>query len=256
MATSINGWPVLQPTSTRLVTKTIPGTTRKIKLRGDVAPLFLALAADYHKKIAPIDTGTFDDWGYAYREANAADAWSDHSSGTAMDLNATKEGRMGTGPYSWWNSFNRALKARTLKAKYGLFIWGGAASLGGDYRLARNYDWMHWALKPGTNIQQVRAKINALGIKPDGTYWPTTRPVVSVAKVQPGMTNSQVLVIQKALAKEVGLDYSSAPGRFGPATQAAWKKWEAKLYGTVGNSSPNFDSVAALGNKYGFKATP
>jgi hypothetical protein len=260
MASSINGWPVLQPTSAQLVTKTVPGTSRKIRMREDVIPLFLALAADYHRSIAKIDVGPVDDWGYAYRQSRLSSAWSDHSSGTAFDLNASEEGRQGTGPLTWWKTSSRYLKSQALKKKYALVIWGGASDLGGDYTQSKNWDWMHWALKPGTTVADVQAQIKKLRIRPDGTVAPVTPPpppplpVVAVAKVQPGMTNSQVLIVQKALKKEYPLfDYSTGPGTFGPKTQAFYKVWETRSGTPVPNVKPDFNSLTRLGRKYGFK---
>jgi hypothetical protein len=255
MPVSINGWPVLPTNSSKLKTFTIPGTNRKITLRADIAPILLALAAEYDKKIASVDGGTFDDWGYAYRGANASSKWSDHSSGTAMDLNATKEGRMGSGPYSWWKNYNRYLKAKALKAKYACVIWGGSTQLGGDYRQMRYWDWMHWAIAPGTSLYEVQRNINRLGIKSNGYLW-GTRPTVSTAKVQPGMKNSQVMVVKKALKKEFPeSNMTMTDATFGPATQAAWKRWEARCGFSPTDTKPGLQGLTLLGNKYGFRAT-
>lgn len=172
LSTSINGWVVLDPTSPLLVSRLIPGTTRKLRMRSDVLPLFLALAAEYHRTIAKIDVGTLDDWGYSHRIANASTKWSDHSSGTAMDLNATAEGRQGTGPIVWWRTANRYLKATALKKKFAVVIWGGAKGLGGDYNLGQYTDSMHWAVAPTANLTRVKAQIVKMRINPDGTIRP------------------------------------------------------------------------------------
>jgi hypothetical protein len=252
MAVSINGWPVLSPGSSRLETFVIPGTNRKITLRADIAPLLLALAAEYDKKIASVDGGTFDDWGYAYRGANASSKWSDHSSGTAIDLNSSQEGRMGAGPYAWWKNYNRYMKAKALKAKYGVVIWGGATSLGGDYRQMRYWDWMHWSIEPGTPLTEVQRQINRIGIKPNGTLW-GTRPTVSVAKVQYGMKNSQVLELKKALKREFpDAKMTMTDPTFGPGTLAAYKRWERKI-GYLSNGKPDLATLTMLGNKRGLK---
>jgi len=172
MPTSINGWPVLDNPAwgdPRLATKPIPACpTRKLTMNKDVLPLFLAFASDYHREIAPLDTGALDDWSYDYRIARASGSWSDHSSGTAIDLNASKEGGLGYGPLAWWKQGKRALTARRLKRRYKVLMWGGAKDLGGDYYLANDTDWMHWALKPGTTPGQVQAVIAELGITKDG----------------------------------------------------------------------------------------
>lgn len=172
MPTSINGWPVLDGGygDPRLDKKPIPGCPkRSLTMRREVLPLFLALASDYHRTIAPLDQGTWDEWSYDYRQARAASAWSDHSSGTAVDLNASAEGNLGYGPLSWWKQGRRALQAQRLKRRYKVVIWGGAKELGGDYYLANDTDWMHWALRPGTTLADVQRVIADLGIQPDGT---------------------------------------------------------------------------------------
>jgi hypothetical protein len=172
MATSINGWPVLDGgySDPRFKSLPIPGCpARKLLLRAEVLPLFLALAADYHRTIARLDVGAWDDWAYSYRAARFSTSMSDHSSGTAIDLNATAEGALGHGPLSWWKTGNRALQARRLKKRYEIVMWGGATELGGDYRLSNTTDWMHWALKPGTTLADVQRVIKKLGIRPDGT---------------------------------------------------------------------------------------
>ncbi len=254
MAVSINGWPVLSPSSSRLGTFVIPGTVRKITLRKDIAPLLLALAAEYDKAIASIDGGTFDDWGYAYRPARLANKWSDHSSGTAEDFNAVKEGRMGTGPYAWWKKNGRYLKAKALKAKYKYVIWGGAASLGGDYRYSRNWDWMHWAIKPGASLYDIQLHINKLGIKPNGYLW-GTRPTVRVSNIVPGKRHAQVVTLKKALAKQYpDIKMAMNSDLYGTAAQNAYKRWERDNGYSTPNSRPDLRGLTLLGNKFGFRA--
>jgi hypothetical protein len=80
-----------------------------------------AFAAEFHELIEPIDEGTFDDWGYAFRMVRGTtDKLSCHSSGTAIDLNATKHplGKRGTFPPE------KVPMIRALAKKYGL-KWGG-----------------------------------------------------------------------------------------------------------------------------------
>jgi hypothetical protein len=137
-------------------------------MRSEVLPLFLALAKDYHDTIAPIDEGTLDDWSYSYREARAANAWSDHASGTAIDLNAGKEGWLGMGNYSWWANPAKHKAAQDIKKRYEVVMWGGSKDFGGDYYNGSTVDWMHWAIKPGVSLAQVQAVIKKLGIDANG----------------------------------------------------------------------------------------
>jgi GH24 family phage-related lysozyme (muramidase) len=90
---------------------------------------------------------------------------------------------------------------------------------------------------------------------PVGPGRPQPAPgVVNVVNVQPGQHNASVLVLQKALAKAVGLDYSSGPGNFGPRTQKAYAAWQRKcgFPPDRANGRPELESLKELGSKYGF----
>lgn len=172
MPTSINGWVVLDNppwSDPRLETKPIPGVpNRKLTMRREVLPLFLALAKDYHDTIAPLDEGELDDWSYSYRDARYSSSWSDHASGTAVDLNAGKEGWLGMANYSFWADPKRHKAAQAIKARYEVVMWGGSKDFGGDYYNGSTVDWMHWAIKPGVSLAQVQAVIKKLGIDENG----------------------------------------------------------------------------------------
>jgi hypothetical protein len=112
----------------------VPGTKLKLACAKAVAPLLVGFAAEFHKLIEPIDEGTLDDWGYAYRDVRGStNNLSNHSSGTAIDLNATQHplGKVGTFP------IEKVPMIRALAKKYGL-IWGG------DYRNRK--DEMHFEI--------------------------------------------------------------------------------------------------------------
>jgi hypothetical protein len=112
----------------------IPGTKVKLACAKAVAPLLVGFAAEFHRLIEPIDEGTLDDWGYCFRQVRgSSDNLSNHSSGTAIDLNATQHplGKVGTFP------IEKVPMIRALAKKYGL-IWGG------DYRNRK--DEMHFEI--------------------------------------------------------------------------------------------------------------
>jgi len=90
MLTSGNGWPVSLDKSS-IVNYMVPGTKRHFSCRTSVAPILINFAAEIHK-LEPIDTGTFDDWGWQVRKVKAGRKYSNHASGTALDINATKHG--------------------------------------------------------------------------------------------------------------------------------------------------------------------
>ena len=122
MLKSYNGYPASKdPDEIKIKSYSVGGTDRKLRCAESVGPLLAAFAADFHRLIEPIDTGTFDDWGYAFRMVRGStDRLSCHSSGTAIDLNATRHplGKVGTFPAE------KVPMIRALAKKYGL-KWGG-----------------------------------------------------------------------------------------------------------------------------------
>jgi hypothetical protein len=148
---SQNGWTASKiRTEIGIESFAIPGTEIKLACAKAVAPLLVGFAAEFHQLIEPIDEGSLDDWGYCYREIRGSSTnLSNHSSGTAIDLNATKHplGKVGTFP------IEKVPMIRALAKKYGL-IWGG------DYRNRK--DEMHFeiALTPA----KAAALIEKLGI--------------------------------------------------------------------------------------------
>ena len=122
MQTSYNGWPASTDQAEIGVKPfKVEGTSLKIRCAEKVAPLLINFAKEFNELIEPLERGAFDDWGYAYRDVRGvAGKLSNHASGTAIDLNATKH------PLKSINTFDAA-KVPMLKAlvkKYGL-AWGG-----------------------------------------------------------------------------------------------------------------------------------
>lgn len=161
--TTINGWQVIaHGNSPMLKLFTIPGTTRKMRLRRDVGPYLVAFASEYHEQIAPIDEGTFDDWAWSpVRDGRASSKTSDHCGGVAIDLNATKEGSQSKSNTWWVRHPIKASRMRGLLKKYRLLEWGG------DYK--RFYDPMHLVIKT-PDVAAVVKEIRRLGITPTGRF--------------------------------------------------------------------------------------
>lgn len=135
MLKSYNGWPASKDQS-EIDVKSYPvkGTNLKIRCAEGAGELLAAFAAEFHELIEPIDVGGLDDWGYCFRMVRGTtDKLSNHSSGTAIDLNATKHalGKVGTFPAE------KVPMIRALAKKYGL-TWGG------DYRNRK--DEMHFEI--------------------------------------------------------------------------------------------------------------
>ena len=135
MTQSANGWTASKVRAEiHIDSFPIRGTNIKLTCNKAVAPLLVGLAAEFHELIEPIDEGSLDDWGYCYREIRGSSTnLSNHSSGTAIDLNSTKHplGKVGTFPNE------KVPMIRALAKKYGC-IWGG------DFRSRK--DEMHFEI--------------------------------------------------------------------------------------------------------------
>ena len=144
---SSNGWPASKDRAELgIKSYTIAGTSVRIACAEAVAPLLVGFLEEFHELIEPIDKGTPDDWGYAFRMIRGSkDRLSNHSSGTAIDVNATKHpmGKVGTFPNA------KVPMIRALAKKYGL-KWGG------DY--SGRKDEMHFEvmLKPAKVAKRIK----------------------------------------------------------------------------------------------------
>ena len=147
---SSNGWPASKdPAEIGIKSFKVPGTDLKIRCAEKVAPLLIGLASEFHETIEPIDKGTLDDWGYAFRMIRGStDSLSNHSSGTAIDLNASKHALTHRNTFTPENM----IKCKALAAKYGC-KWGG------DWKRA---DEMHFEIN--LNPKQVIERITTLGL--------------------------------------------------------------------------------------------
>ena len=148
---SYNGYPASKdPDEIKIKSYPVKGTDRKLRCAESVGPLLAAFATEFHELIEPIDEGTFDDWGYAFRMVRGStDRLSCHSSGTAIDLNATKHplGKAGTFPAE------KIPMLRALAKKYGL-KWGG------DFK--SRPDDMHFEVE--VSAVKAKALIASLGL--------------------------------------------------------------------------------------------
>lgn len=82
---------------------------------------------------------------------------------------------------------------------------------------------------------------------PDPHARPKVWPLVHWSGVGRGKRGDDVLLVQKALAEYVGLDYSSGPGVWGARTQAAW------LRAAVKSRRSGINLLAFLGYRFGFR---
>lgn len=167
MSRSDNGWPVIESQSDRqLVVIRIPGTgTPGIPLRvqRDCAPLLAYVASRVHQDVTDLKLGnkpgkTQDEGGYSFRKIDGSSRYSNHASGTAIDLN--------------WSRFPMFKRRMTKKQRTAAQAIADELSevirWGGNYSPAR-VDEMHWEIRPGVTKAELKAFIKAKGIKKDGT---------------------------------------------------------------------------------------
>ena len=152
MMNSYNGYPASKdPKEIGVKAYPVKGTALKLRCAESVGPLLAAFAAEFHELIEPIDNGGLDDWGYAFRMVRGTtDKLSNHSSGTAIDLNATRHalGKVGTFPAE------KVPMIRALAKKYGL-KWGG------DY--VNRKDEMHFEVE--VSATKAKELITKLGLE-------------------------------------------------------------------------------------------
>ena len=87
---SQNGWPAnADKNAIQVKNFQVPNTNRHFSCAEEVAPILIGFAAWYHKYIQKIDVGTYDDWGYNFATIPNQTDYSNHASGTAIDINAT-----------------------------------------------------------------------------------------------------------------------------------------------------------------------
>jgi hypothetical protein len=195
---SQNGWPL----SRNIVKRRVPGTRRSFWLNSSAAPVLLYVARRFHREVARIDVGTFDDWGYAKpTRIPGSSVYSNHGSGTAIDINATS--------YPWgldrMGAKDTATCHRIEKACLGGVRWGG------DYR--GKIDQMHWEIDCApSQILRVKDKMR---LRSDGTQFPK---ITMTRTLRPGMKGADVAALRRRLGMRTG-------SKWGPIQSQKVKAW-------------------------------
>ncbi len=152
--TSYNGWPVGTPASAIGVTNyTIRDTTVTLAVKsGDVANVLMYVAGRFHREVEALRPASCGGWEYR-RNVNNTAVWSNHASGTAIDLNWDRHPNGAKGTFT----------ASQVSAIRGILAYcGDVVYWGGDYR--GTTDEMHFELDvpPGdASLARVAAAIRA-----------------------------------------------------------------------------------------------
>lgn len=156
---SQNGWPRNGPFKTFSVPRT--NGKRKFLLHVDAGPLLVFYAALWHITVESLLNRVYDDWAFARSgPIGNSGVYSNHESGSAIDLNATMHPM---GP----NTLNSAKRS---KIRSNLKRFGGALRWGGDYR--STLDQMHTEL----NVSRGSARARRVKMGLDSTGRPICRP--------------------------------------------------------------------------------
>lgn len=201
MATSYNGYPASTDKAAigvkdfKVAGRSFPGGVKA----GDVATVLRYVVAQHHLRVRPVGADS-DEWGYAYRNVRSGSRLSNHSSGTAVDVDAAEHplGKAGTYTAAEVARIHRIVNTECK----GLVTWGGDWS---------RPDEMHYEIKNYAD----RAKLAALAKALVSPAW--FKRTLTV-----GMEGADVKRVQARLGVK-------ADGVFGPVTCDAVRRMEARL---------------------------
>jgi hypothetical protein len=208
VAASQNGWRANDPTV--VSRRQVPGTNVWLTVHnGPAGDLLLEVASRFDRDVQDIDNarGALDDWGYAERPIRGGTTLSNHASGTAIDLNATKW-PLGSDPSVNLNS-GQIMRVRQIVA-----ACGGVVRWGGEY--VGRKDPMHFEVNDGRTEADCARALTALR----GSGGSDNRH----ATIQKGSTGPDVELVQRFLGVVGPGD--SGYGLFGPATYAAVVRYQ------------------------------
>lgn len=236
MPNSYNGWPVLTSDSPLLTTiEPVPG--RKFRVRaGGVAVVLAEVIRRFHAEVEPIDQGILDDWSHNYRLVREGSSWSNHASGTAVDLNATR------------HPFRTSAAANFTPAQINA-ARRIVADMAPVVRWIEGSDPMHWEInyqaRGGTPeaVDALAARLTAApapaeplaakprGLKVDGDYGPATvRALQQWVGARPDGIDGPATM--RALQSKLGV---RVDGKLGPVTiKALQRKVGARADGVWG----------------------
>jgi hypothetical protein len=138
MAVSQNGWEVVninEANGPKLRLWKIPETSITMRVRSGPAGFLLAHCSTWwHRRIEPLPP-IADEHAWSFRKISGSDEYSNHASGTAVDLNSLKHPQ-GQDPTKSFSTEQIKLIRKKMEESYkGLLRWGG------DYRTTP--DGMH-----------------------------------------------------------------------------------------------------------------
>lgn len=224
MATSQNGYTVISREDCKFHDDIVDGLS--LPLRPDDCGYVLArFAKQFNRFVEPL--GRTETFGHSERKISGSDDWSNHASGTALDLNASQH------PYGKEYTFT-AVELLELRNLLGRF--DGVVKWGGDYRVTK--DEMHFEIdRPYDDVKTLAAVLRK-------------NNTLSLDKLKPGKTNIEVYMVKNELSKRNMYD-GTLNKHYGQDLVDAYKGWQRNLGFREGNVDgiPEARSLEELGFK-------
>jgi hypothetical protein len=160
---SQNKWQVIKDSSDKKLTVVrLAGSNVPLRLHKDAAKLLAYVAVRFDKEVSKLKLnnkpGFQDDGGYSFRKIGSSNVYSNHASGTAIDLNWQK-----------FTMFKRNMSKKQIEACSnivadceGLIRWGG---------FYRNVDQMHFEIADKVTKEDIVKFIKKNKIKADGSVY-------------------------------------------------------------------------------------
>lgn len=205
-ATSQNGWPASSsPSAIGITGFTVAGHAFPAGVRsGQVHTILSYVARRFHAEVEPlVNPGC---WGYNFRQISGSTSYSNHASGTAIDINAPRHPLGASGTFT---------STQVTRIRAILNYCDGVVRWGGDY--SGRKDEMHFEI----NVRPGDAHLATLVRKIGGT--PAPAPT-AWSTVKRGATGFRVTTIQHLLrARGQSL---TVDGSFGAITESRVKAFQ------------------------------
>lgn len=201
MVDTQNGYPVLDSRDDAKIYDINKDTGVRLALEpGDAGWLLAAFARRFDRFVEELNRT--DTHGYNKRKIADSQEWSNHASGTAMDLNATRHQQGQTGTFTEVE----VTKIRRIQSDFNNIIkWGG------DFRKTK--DEMHFEIIGTPDDVELEARVQRRYGK------------VTLSRMLPGKRNLDVYMLKRALRK-AGYDVGTYNFYFGVALTRALKKFQ------------------------------
>lgn len=150
---SVNGYPLGAPMTTR----TVPGTDFRLRVAdGPAGDVLTYVAREFHNRVESLDNGVADEGGFNERRIRGGSGgWSNHASGTAIDLNWSEHPQGSRGTFTE----EQVAQIRAIQDEV-----GGVVRWGGDYRTAA-VDEMHFEINaPYAEVLAVAQRLGIVGL--------------------------------------------------------------------------------------------